>query len=261
MDYEPLSTIPTMDPFQAVKQELEDASQMALTTSFTTDSAKIDDGGPDEKKRRIDVDDPLTDPQEAVAQLRSDLARVQNSIKMAANAHFKLSLRDQEYTELKRQLDNLYTKRIDDLPLPTNALINDHLIVAALARQAAEIHRLREDLEKEKEYNEARKFSTSNLGSLKLVAKLHALLKENASLGNQLMESENPDKWAVIDLYKQYSTRLRAEIKETTQHTEKLKAQIRETEEASFMQQQSAKKSESSRRLLEVQRTQAPPLP
>lgn len=76
-----------------------------------------------------------------------------------------------------------------------------------MPRQAAEIQRLKEDVERERDFNEARKFNPSQLGSLKLVARVHALVKENAELGEDLAHEEAPDKWSVIDLYKQFIER------------------------------------------------------
>eukprot|EP00667_Euglena_gracilis_P013262 EG_transcript_13669 len=246
----PAHSIPANAPqIQIVSShELQDAAADASSSPYVTEKtvaiAEPPDA-PEEKKRRIDVDDPLADPREVIAQLKADLARVHNSLKLAANAQFKLSLREQECAELKRQLQHARAAK-EDPPAPSNHLLNDYLVVSALAKQAAEIQRLKEDVERERDFNEARKFNPSQLGSLKLVARVHALVKENAELGEDLAHEEAPDKWSVIDLYKQFIERTRAETEETVQHTAKLKRQIQEAELATFQLQQTAKAADPS---------------
>ena len=108
---EPLSTIPTHTIPTNPLYELDVPSRDSGPTAFSGEKhvtlIEPSDGPPEEKKRRVDVDDPLADPKEVIAQLKSDLMRVHNSLKMAANAHFKLSLREQEYAELKKQLQQV----------------------------------------------------------------------------------------------------------------------------------------------------------
>ena len=133
----------------------------------------------------------------------------------------------------------------DDLPPPSNYLVNDHLVVMALKRQAAEIQKLKEDVEREREFNEARKFNTSNLGSLKLVAKVHAMVKENEELGNELTQEQAPNRWHVVEQYKQFIERVRSESDSTVQYTDKLKKQIQDTELNIFKLQQTAKTGEA----------------
>eukprot|EP00668_Euglena_longa_P045550 GGOE01061221.1.p1 GENE.GGOE01061221.1~~GGOE01061221.1.p1 ORF type:complete len:268 (-),score=101.20 GGOE01061221.1:109-912(-) len=245
----PAHSIPANAPQSHIvpPHELQTAISDPSSSSYATEKAVTvvePSDAPEEKKRRIDVDDPLADPREVIVQLKADLARVHNSLKLAANAQFKLSLREQECAELKRQLQQARALR-DDPPAPPNHLLNDYLVVSALAKQAAEIQRLKEDVERERDFNEARKFSPSQLGSLKLVARVHALVKENAELGEDLAHEEAPDKWSVIDLYKQFVERTRAETEETVQHTARLKRQVQETELSIFQLQQTAKSTES----------------
>jgi len=247
MDDLPLSTIPTTAPLAPLplfrlREDPPPPSHPTATSQYSSEKAIAggDPDAPEEKKRRVDVDDPLADPKEVILQLRADLARAQASLRLAADAHFRLSLREQEHAELKRRLYAAHAPP-DGLPFPPNPLLNDHLILVALKRQAAEIQRLKEDVERERDFTDARKFNPSRLGSLKLVSKVHALVKENAGLGADIAQEEAPDKWFVIDLHKQFIERTRAETEAVVSHTAKLKQQLQETEGTIFSLQQAAK--------------------
>eukprot|EP00668_Euglena_longa_P044413 GGOE01059247.1.p1 GENE.GGOE01059247.1~~GGOE01059247.1.p1 ORF type:complete len:440 (-),score=124.77 GGOE01059247.1:234-1526(-) len=168
---------------------------------------------PELSARRVAVDDPSVPQPAVIAQLKADLAEAQARKEAGQSVMVALARKEAQVLDLKRRLVALTTpKRDTGSHGAYSPLITDPLLIATFRRQAREIQRLREELDRERSQNAVRPNELPSHTALRLISKLQLLQKENAQLSQALEGNTIGNKWALLSILKHEADEFKAAL-------------------------------------------------